>query len=166
MPRRPASDALLATKFSVPREPKAAVVRERLLDTLDAGVQGPLTLLAAPAGAGKSALLSSWIADGRAPGPVAWLSLDPDDADRRRFWRAVLRTLARATGDDAISALDVSPREPMKTELVLPALVDALAERGQPVVLVLDDFHQVIEAVHEDLERLARFPPPELRLVI
>jgi LuxR family transcriptional regulator, maltose regulon positive regulatory protein len=166
MPRRPASDALLATKFSVPREPKAAVVRKRLLDTLDAGVQGPLTLVAAPAGAGKSALLSSWIADGRAPGPVAWLSLDPDDADRRRFWRAVLRTLARATGDDAIAALDVSPREPMKTELVLPALVDALAERGQPVVLVLDDFHQVIEAVHEDLERLARFPPPELRLVI
>ena len=51
-------------------------------------------------------------------------------------------------------------------ELVLPALVDALAGAGQPVVLVLDDFHQVIDAVHEDLERLVRFPPPALRLVI
>ena len=166
MPRRNASDALLATKFSVPRGPKATVLRPRLLETLDAGVQGPLTLVAAPAGAGKSALLSSWIAEERAPGPVAWLSLDADDADRRRFWRAVLETLARATGDDAVAALAVSPREPMKIEVVLPALVDALARRRQPVVLVLDDFHQVADAVHADLERLTRFPPPALRLVI
>jgi LuxR family maltose regulon positive regulatory protein len=164
--RRIASDALLATKFSVPRGPKATVLRPRLLDTLDAGVQGLLTLVAAPAGAGKSALMSSWIAEGRAPGPVAWLSLDPDDADRRRFWRAVLQALARATGDEAVAALAVSPREPMRIELVLPALVDALAGRRSPVVLVLDDFHQVADAVHEDLERLARFPPPALRTVI
>jgi LuxR family maltose regulon positive regulatory protein len=166
MPRRTASDVLLATKFCAPREPRAAVLRERLLDRLDRGVQGPLTLVAAPAGAGKSALLSSWIANGRVLGPVAWLSLDADDADRRRFWRAVLRALAEATGDDAVAALAVSPREPMTTELVLPALVDALAARAEPVVLVLDDFHEVVDAVYEDLERVARFAPPALRLVI
>jgi LuxR family transcriptional regulator, maltose regulon positive regulatory protein len=160
------SDALLATKFSVPRRPKAAVLRPRLLDLLDTGVQGPVTLVAAPAGAGKSALLSSWIAEGRPPGPVAWLSLDTDDADRRRFWRGVLAALARATGDDAVAALAVSPREPMKMGMVLPALVEALAGREQPVVLVLDDFHEVMDAVHADLERLARFPPPALRIVI
>ena len=89
---------------------------------------------------------------------MAWLSLDADDGDRRRFWRAVLEALARATGDDAVAALAVSPREPMRIELVLPALVDALAGRRQPVVLVLDDFHEVADAVHEDLERLARLP--------
>jgi LuxR family maltose regulon positive regulatory protein len=166
MPRRNASDALLATKFSVPRGPRAAVLRRRLLDVLDTGVRGPLTLVTAPAGAGKSALVSSWIAEGRAPGPVAWLTLDADDADRRRFWRAVLQALARATGDDAVAALAVSPREPMRIELVLPTLVDALAGRRRPVVLVLDDFHEVVGAVHEDLERLARFPPPALRLVV
>jgi LuxR family maltose regulon positive regulatory protein len=160
------SDALLATKFSVPRRPTAAVLRRRLLDLLDTGVQGPLTLVAAPAGAGKSALLSSWIAEGRPLGPVAWLSLDTDDADRRRFWRGVLAALARATGDDAVAALAVSPREPMKMEMVLPALVEALAGREQPVVLVLDDFHEIVDAVHEDLERLVRFPPPALRIVI
>jgi LuxR family transcriptional regulator, maltose regulon positive regulatory protein len=166
MPDPAVSDGLLATKFSVPRGPKAAVLRRRLLDRLDVGVQGPLTLVAAPAGAGKSALLSSWIAEGRAPGPVAWLSLDTDDADRRRFWRAVLHALARATGDDAVASLAVSPREPLKMDVVLHALVDALAGREQPVVLVLDDFHEVIEAVHDDLERVGRFPPPALRLVI
>jgi LuxR family transcriptional regulator, maltose regulon positive regulatory protein len=166
MPAPAVSDALLATKFSVPRGPKAAVLRHRLLDQLDSGVQGPVTLVAAPAGAGKSALLSSWIAEGRPPGPVAWLSLDTDDADRRRFWRAVFAALAQATGEEAVAALAVSPREPMNMEMVLPALVSALAGREQPVVLVLDDFHEVMDAVHEDLERLARFPPPALRMVI
>jgi LuxR family transcriptional regulator, maltose regulon positive regulatory protein len=166
MPGSTRSGRIAQTKFAVPRGPTATVVRQRLLDQLDEGVQAALTLVAAPAGAGKSALVVSWIAAGRAPGPVAWLSLDTDDSDRRRFWRAVLEALARATGDEAVAALAVSPREPMSMDLVLPALVDALAEREEPVVLVLDDFHEVVDAVQEDLERLARFPPPALRLVI
>jgi LuxR family transcriptional regulator, maltose regulon positive regulatory protein len=163
---RPAEHAVLKTKFSVPRGPITMVSRSRLLDSLDAGVQGPLTLLAAPAGAGKTALLSSWVAAGRAPGPVAWLSLDGDDADRRRFWRAVLGTLSHATGDARLAALDVSPREPMDMGLVLPALVDALDARDGPIVLVLDDLHEVADVVREDLERLIRYPPPALRLVL
>jgi LuxR family transcriptional regulator, maltose regulon positive regulatory protein len=157
---------VLKTKFAVPRSPTATVARPRLLDLLDAGVQGPLTLLAAPAGAGKTALLSSWIAAGRAPGSVAWVSLDADDADRRRFWRAVLAALSRAIDDARIEALAVSPREPMDMDLVLPALVDALAAREEPVVLVLDDFQEVADVVREDVERLVRYPPPKLRLVL
>ena len=163
---RPAEHTVLKTKFSVPRGPITMVSRGRLLDSLDAGVQGPLTLLAAPAGAGKTALLSSWVAAGRAPGPVAWLSLDGDDADRRRFWRAVLGTLSHATGDARLAALAVSPREPMDMDLVLPALVDALDARDGPIVLVLDDLHEVADVVREDLERLVRYPPPALRLVL
>jgi LuxR family maltose regulon positive regulatory protein len=162
----PAGQTVLRTKFAVPRGPITMVSRPRLLHSLDAGVQGPLTLLAAPAGAGKTALLSSWIAAGQAPGPVAWLSLDGDDADRRRFWRAVLATLSHATGDARMRALAVSPREPMDMDLVLPALVDALDARDNPVVLVLDDLHQVADAVREDIERLVRYPPPALRLVL
>jgi LuxR family transcriptional regulator, maltose regulon positive regulatory protein len=162
----PAQHAVLKTKFSVPRGPLTMVSRDRLLDALDAGAQGPLTLLAAPAGAGKSALLSSWVAAGRAPGPVAWLSLDADDADRRRFWRGVLGTLSHATGDPRLAGLAVSPREPMDTDVVLPALVEALDASDEPVVLVLDDLHQVADVVREDLERLVRYPPPALRLVL
>src|SRR6476469_1798075 len=156
---RPAEQTVLKTKFSVPRGPAAMVPRGRLLDALDAAVQRPLTLLAAPAGAGKTALLSSWIAAGRAPGPVAWLSLDGDDADRRRFWRAVLATLSEATDDPRMRALAISPREPLDMDLVLPALVDALEARHEPVVLVLDDLHQVVDVVREDIERLVRYPP-------
>jgi LuxR family maltose regulon positive regulatory protein len=164
--RLPVAQTVLKTKFGVPPTPTATVVRRRLLDSLDAGVRSPLTLLAAPAGAGKSALLSSWIAAGRAPGPVAWLSLDRDDCDRRRFWRAVLATLSHATGDPRIEALAVSPREPVDLDLVLPALVDALAARDEPVVLVLDDLQEVADVVREDLERLVRYPPPALSLVL
>src|SRR3954449_1026895 len=158
MPDPVASDALLATKLSVPRGPKGAVVRHRLLDRLDAGAQGPVTLVAAPAGAGKSAMLSAWIAEGRPPGPVAWLSLDTDDADRRRFWRGVLAALAEATGDNAVAALGGRPREAMDMGLLTTALTDALAGSQEPVVLVLDDFHEVADAVHEGLE--TRPPSP------
>ncbi len=154
MPGWAQSRRVAQTKFAVPREPRPTVLRPRLFAVLDAGVEGPVTLLAAPAGAGKSALLSSWIEHGAPPGPVAWLSLDADDADRRRFWGAVLEALGRATGDEAIAALEVSPREPMSMDLVLPALVDALAAREEPVVLVLEDLHEVLDAVQEDLERL------------
>jgi LuxR family maltose regulon positive regulatory protein len=166
MPGWASTQTVLQTKFAVPRGPKATVVRARLHDRLDAGIQTPLTLIAAPAGAGKSALVSSWIRAGSAPGPVAWLTLDADDADRRRFWRAVLASLAQATGEERVGSLEVSPREPLDMDLVLPALVDALAARKKPVILVLDDFHEVADAVQEDLERLVRFPPPALRLVI
>ena len=59
----------------------------------------------------------------------------------------MLAALAKATGDDAVAALAVSPREPMRMSQVAPALADALAGAKQPVVLVLDDFHEVVDAV-------------------
>jgi LuxR family maltose regulon positive regulatory protein len=142
------------------------VARQRLLEFVDMGVQGHLTLVAAPAGAGKSALLISWIATGRAPGPVAWLSLDASDADRGRFASAVLATLTRATCDPLLATLAGRPHDPAGTDDLFPAVVDALNERDEPVVLVLDDFHEVADVVREDLERLVRFPPPALRLVL
>ena len=74
------------------------VVRRRLHELLDEGAQRVLTLISAPPGAGKTVLLASWIAAGGPPGPVAWLSLDPADADRRRFWRAVLEALTAEGG--------------------------------------------------------------------
>jgi LuxR family transcriptional regulator, maltose regulon positive regulatory protein len=157
------SETLLQTKFAVPTGPAVSVVRERLLELLDAGAQRPLTLLAAPAGAGKTALVSGWIVDGRAPGPVAWLSLDAEDADRRRFWHAVLEALGRAGAGPAES---VAMPAYERVDLVLSALVETLAARKDRVVLVLDDFHEVADVVAEDMERLLRLPVPGLALVV
>ena len=107
--------ALPATKFALPPEQPATVVRGRLHEALDEGTQRALTLVSAPPGAGKTVLLGSWIAAGGPPGPVAWLSLDPADADRRRFWRAVLEALAsrgRRRGRGGARRPPAGPRRP------------------------------------------------------
>ena len=109
-------------------------------------------------------LLGSWIAAGGPPGPVAWLSLDPADADRRRFWRAVLEALDRAGAGEAVAALAAHPQG--RVDRLTSALITALDGRDEPVVLVLDDFHEVAEAVHGDLDQLLNRPPPALRVVI
>jgi LuxR family maltose regulon positive regulatory protein len=158
--REAPSSAVPATKFALPPEQPGIIVRDRLLAALDAGIRRPLTLISAPPGAGKTALLGSWIASGRAPGSVAWLSLDAADADRRRFWRAVLEALRRAGADE----LATHPRA--RPGAVVSALTAALAERAETVVLVLDDFHEVAETVHADIDQLLHHPPPALRLVI
>ena len=118
---------LPATKFALPPEQPAVIARGRLIDALDAGIRRPLTLISAPPGAGKTALLGSWIGAGGPPGPVAWLSLDAADGDRRRFWRAVLEALTRAGAGDAIAELAVHPRG--RPEVLVSALTAALAER-------------------------------------
>jgi LuxR family maltose regulon positive regulatory protein len=140
------------------------IVRDRLLEALDAGLRRPLTLIAAPPGAGKTALLGSWIGAGRVPGAVAWLSLDRGDADRRRFWRAVLEALTRAGAGESIADVAAHPRA--RPDAMVSALAGALAEREEMVVLVLDDFHEVADAVHADVDHLLHHPPPALRLVI
>jgi LuxR family transcriptional regulator, maltose regulon positive regulatory protein len=155
-----ATGNLPATKFALPPAQAAIIVRARLLAALDDGIRRPLTLISAPPGAGKTALLGSWIGAGRAPGPVAWLSLDAADGDRRRFWRAVLEALARA-GVTLTEPADHAHGRPDPDKLAA-----ALDERDDPVVLVLDDFHEVAESVHRDLDRLLHRPPRGLRLVI
>jgi LuxR family maltose regulon positive regulatory protein len=156
--------ALAATKFVPPHAPEAMVHRARLTARLDAGVREPLTLVAGPAGAGKSALLSSWAAS-RTDGATAWLSLDPLDADRRRFWRGVLEALRRAGLRGPVAELEVQPSD--DGDLILPALVNALECLDEPVVLVLEDLHEIGDApALRDLDRLLRHPSPALRLVI
>jgi LuxR family maltose regulon positive regulatory protein len=156
--------SLPATKFAYPPEQSAIILRGRLMDALDEGIRRPLTMISGPPGAGKTALLGSWIGAGRAPGPVAWLSLDASDGDRRRFWRAVLEALTRAGAGKAIAELASHPRA--RADALVSALTTAMAERTEPVVLVLDDFHEVADAVHVDVDHLLHRPPPALRLVI
>src|SRR6266536_1594473 len=88
-PRTGASgpDGLLATKLYAPRPQPGFVLRPRLVEGLDHGLAQGLTLVCAPAGFGKTALLADWAQ--RAQRPVAWLSLDPGDNDPARFWRHV-----------------------------------------------------------------------------
>jgi LuxR family transcriptional regulator, maltose regulon positive regulatory protein len=147
---------LPATKLAPPALPNDLVVRPRLHAALSAAVAGPLTLVSAPPGAGKTVMVASWISSAAAPGPVAWASLDSRDADRQRFWRLVA------------AALDIGVAAPRRGDPsgTLDALLVALAERDEPIILVLDDFHEVDHEVAADLDRLLAQGPPALRLVL
>jgi LuxR family maltose regulon positive regulatory protein len=162
-----AATPLLATKLTAPRMPPRVVLRPRLFDLMEAGTAGPVTLVAAQAGAGKTTLLSSWSASPLPPGRVAWLSLDRADNEPVRFWSYVLAALVRAGVEPGRDILRTSSPRPGAAAMFLPFLVGGLSELREPVVLVLDDFHEIVDRdVLDGVAFLLRHAPPQLRLVI
>src|SRR6266545_6355825 len=159
-------DALLATKLHVPPGRAGFVARPRLRDQLDEGLARRLTLVCAPAGFGKTALLADWAR--RSQRPVAWLSLDDADNDPARFWRhvaAALDTLRPGVAQQVAALLQ--GLQPTSFEAVVTALVNELAGVTDEVVLVLDDYHLVqAPQVHQSVEFLLAHLPACLRLVL
>ena len=163
---------LLETKLYVPRSRRGLVPRPRLIERLDRGTASKLTLVSAPAGFGKTTLLTEWLAAGPA-GPAgqrlaAWLSLDRGDNDPASFWTyviAALRTVASGVGESALALLQ-APRPP-PIETVLTALLNDLGATAAEIVLVLDDYH-VIDArdVQDGMAFLLDHLPPWLHVVI
>jgi LuxR family maltose regulon positive regulatory protein len=131
-------------------------------------VESALTLVSAPAGFGKTTLLTQWLAAAPADGrSAAWLSLDQRDNDPALFWTylvAALKTAALGVGAGALSLLR-SPQPPI--EAVLATLLDDLDAISNDVVLVLDDYH-VIDAsdVQDGMAFLLEHLPPQIHLVI
>ena len=161
------STAVLTAKLYLPPPRPKVVVRQRLLDRLNDGMDGrKLTLVSAPAGFGKSTLLSSWLHD--APFATAWLSLDEDDNDPARFLLyliAALQTAVPHIGQNLLPILQ-SPQPPSSQAILTPLLND-LAQLTAPVVLVLDDYHLIEEQpVDEAITFLLQHFPPHLHLVI
>jgi LuxR family transcriptional regulator, maltose regulon positive regulatory protein len=142
---------LLMTKFYVPPTRPRIVVRPRLMEQLNAGMRSKLTVLVAPAGYGKTTLLSAWLTDPSRPAwPFAWVSLN---------------RLHAGVGETALALLR-SPQPP-PIESVLTLLLNALTSVSVDTVLVLDDYH-VIEAqsINDTLIFLLEHLPPHLHLVI
>ena len=157
---------VLATKLFIPRPRPNAVPRAGLIARLNAGLHRRLTLIAAPAGFGKTSLASAWIAGcGR---PAAWLALDAADNDPTRFLAhlvAALQTIAPTIGADVASLLQSS--QPPPIEALLPPLLNQIAALPQPAILVLDDYHWIdAEPVDHALVFLVAHLPPPLHLVI
>jgi LuxR family transcriptional regulator, maltose regulon positive regulatory protein len=155
---------LLETKLHPPRRRRELVARSRLSERLRRGRDVAVTVVAAPAGFGKTTLLSEWLGD--AP-RTAWLSLDGRDNDPTRFWSyvvAALRTVAPGIGETALSLLGSSPAA---VEAALVTLVNELAAAEDDLVLVLDDYH-AIESVdlHEAMAFLVEHLPPQVHLVV
>ena len=157
---------ILATKLYVPPPQPRVVLRSRLIEHLNEGANRKLTLISAPAGFGKTALLSEWIAGCRRP--AAWLSLDEGDNDPTRFLSylvAALQTIAPNIGEGVLGALR-SPQPP-PTESILTVLLNEITAVGDDFVLVLDDYHVVDSgAVDDALAFVLEHLPPRMHLVI
>ena len=162
-------DPLLLTKLSVPLARPSLVSRPRLSQRLREGLGCKLTLVSAPAGFGKTTLLSVWLAASSGDDRCAvWLSLDAADNDQARFWRyfiAAVDRLRPGAGDAALMLLR-SPQAP-PIETVLTTLLNGLTGLEADAVLVLDDYHLIeSRAIHEALTFLIEHLPPRFHLVI
>ncbi|MCA9872149.1 MAG: hypothetical protein KC441_00780, partial [Anaerolineales bacterium] len=158
----------LQTKLYVPRLRPSLVPRPRLIEQLNHGLQHDckLTFISAPAGFGKTTLISEWIAAGKRP--FAWLSLDERDSDFPRFlayFIAALQTLRPTLGARASRLLEST--EPPPSEAVLTTLLNEIAAVPEEFTLVLDDYH-VVDAhpVDEALAFLLEHLPPQMHLVM
>ncbi len=178
---------LVTTKLFVPPPRPSAVARPRLIARLNAGLHCRLTLVAAPAGFGKTTLVASWLSErmkdaGRGmkagqpdpasfiphPSSFAWLSLDAGDNDPARFLAylvAAFQTIAATIGEGVLAVLQ-SPQLP-PPDVILTALLNEITALPNHVVLVLDDYH-LIDATPVDsaLAFLVEHLPPQLHLVI
>ena len=157
---------LLRTKLFVPQVHAELVARPRLLTRLDAGHRCKLTLISAPAGFGKTTLLSTWIAE--RDEPVAWVSLDDRDNDPPRFWAYVIAGLQSVWPDvgETASAMLHAPQAP-PIQGILTELLNDVAEQKEAVALVLDDYHAITDDdIHAALTFLLENAPPQLHLII
>lgn len=168
---------LLTTKLDVPQTRAVCVPRKRLFQRLDEGLDHKLTLIAAPAGYGKTTLLAEW--KRRQALPLAWLSLDEGDNEPSRFWTyviAALQVVWEGVGGQArallsMSSVSVSPsasapqRAPFDS--IVATLINELALCGHQVVLVLDDYHLIQNPViHRSLAYLIAHQPQGMQLYI
>ena len=167
---------ILATKLYAPPPRPQVVPRPHLLECLNAGFRSgcKLTLVSAPAGSGKTTLISAWVHQngdvtrGVHPSRVAWLSLDGGDSDPARFLTylvAALQSVAPGLGESLLATLQA--HQPPSTEALLIPLLNEVATLPEPLVLVLDDYHVIeSQAVDQALTFLLEHRPAQLHLVM
>ena len=159
---------LIGTKLYVPRLRQGLVGRARLHGLLDAGGQARLTLVSAPAGFGKTTLLSEWAHEAGTGGrPVAWVSLDSADNEVASFWTYVVTALQAAVTGIGDGALERIASAPMSVGGVLTPLLNELAAAPADVWLVLDDYHVVVDQdVREGMTFFLEHLPPNVHVLL
>lgn len=169
---------ILTTKLFIPRSRPVHVSRPRLIEQLDTGLHRKLTLISAPAGFGKTTLVSEWLEGitedqgaGRKSIGVTWLSLDEDDNDPVRFLTYFIaalnhiRGIETDLGQGALSMLQ-SPQPP-STNSILISLINEVASISDKIIFVLDDYHLIeAQSIHDTLAFLLEHLPPQMHLVI
>lgn len=158
--------SILTTKLHVPPLRSKHVLRPRLIKRLNESAHRKLILISAPAGFGKTTLVSEWLAgSGR---PAAWLSLDENDNDPARFLSYLIAALQRIQPDigQAVSRMLQIPQPP-PVEATLTALLNDIAGITTPFTLVLDDYHVITaQAIDQALTFWLENAPPQMGMII
>jgi LuxR family maltose regulon positive regulatory protein len=167
-------ESLLQTKLYIPvtrldseTGARASLIpRPRLIEQMDEGLPGKLTLICAPAGFGKTTLASSWLE--HVGLRAAWLSLDADDNDFARFWIyfiTTLQTIRPEVGTNLLAMLQASPLP--HSHALLTRLINDLTAITEKFILVLDDYHTIEdETIDQALDFFIEHIPPRMHLVI
>jgi len=164
------SALILSTKISIPPLRENSAQRPRLLEQCATGLQRKLLLVSAPAGFGKTTLLTAWIHHERQNRQTrfGWLSLDRADSTPTRFWTYfihALQVVVPGLGETALRMLEASEQPPIENTLTV--LLNAIAVHNQPLALVLDDYHLLeTPAIHESLLFFLEHQPPNFHLVL
>ena len=167
---RPAGPILLRTKLAPPPVRAGLIPRARLDGLLETGAKGRLCLVDAPAGSGKTTLLGQWWRADHGGRRVAWLSLDDGDDDPVRFWSYVVeafRVVEPGLGEGPLTLLQGPGAADVLTQVILPELLNELATSESDLVLVLDDYHLVTNAVcHASLGFFVDHLPANVHLMV
>ncbi|GLV58428.1 LuxR family transcriptional regulator [Dictyobacter sp. S3.2.2.5] len=168
METSPTRQLLLATKLTMPQSYAPLLVpRMYLYHQLERGANHPLTLIAAPAGFGKTTLLTAWLRQ-QSSYQVAWLSLDRNDNDLARFWCYCLAAFGRVNPDleaRVQRCLDIYRNAPI--EDMLAAFINILTTYPEPLLCVLDDYQHIqLPAIHQSVAFFLEHLPLHIHLLI
>jgi LuxR family maltose regulon positive regulatory protein len=162
---------ILATKLYIPPASPNLVLRPRLIERLNRGLHRKLTLISAPAGFGKTTLVSEWAAScsrNRSEIRVAWVSLEEKDSEPGRFLSyvvAAIRTVAPEIGEGVREFLQTDPQQLI--EPILNVLLNDITAVSGQITLVLEDYHVIdSRSIDEAITYMIEHMPPQLRLVI
>jgi len=156
----------LATKLYPPPVRQTLVNRPRLLEQMNEGLKSRLTIISAPAGFGKTSLMTAWREQSEMP--LAWYSLDEDDNEPIRFADyliGALQTVDEKLGRESSPLLQISPAPPLK--VILTSLINEISERELEFALAFDDYHLIHESeIHEAVSFFIERLPSCVRALI
>lgn len=163
---RPSTAAIVAPE--IPREmPRTRLIPTHSLERMRLAPLYPLTVLSAPAGYGKTALLAQWSKTTQLT--TAWLTLRTRDNDPARFWRRIVEALAPLVPDLVFALRAPEGATTAQTDVTLTTIINALPSAPSPIALILDNYHEVRPDnadIHTSIAELVAHLPPQAHLAL
>ena len=156
---------LLSSKLNIPYSSAEVLERPRLYDDFRHNTQKRLTILRAPAGYGKTTLLSQWLLQSQTP--IAWLSLDKADNDPIRYWTFVFQAVAKACQTDIDQVLEplLQGQDMATYDFLLDSFIHEIRMNEKSFHLVMDDYHLIEnETIHQMMKKLIEQLPAHVHI--